>query len=336
MADAGQPLPARPSAVFNAAMPRHELQHRHLEVFRAVIRGGSATGAARLLGISQPAVSKLLSQTEALAGFALFERLHGRLVPNRRAVRLFEETERLFVGMEEIGHLLGRIRAEEPLRAVIASVPVLAQELLPLAARRWLEDDNRERLAVTTRDAGGVLALVTARHAEVGLASTPLRVPGIRSSVLLRSRSFCALPPGHRLASHAVIRPADLRGEAFVALSRHEQRQQPVDRILEANGVRVREVAECPLSAGAAAMAAAGVGITFADVFAARPFLERGLVLRPFEPAITVEHRAIWADGTKPRFDRNLFIALLRDAAQTVAAEVSAAIRSTITGTKSA
>ncbi|EHM02450.1 transcriptional regulator, LysR family [Acetobacteraceae bacterium AT-5844] len=91
------------------------------------MRTGSVTGASRLLGISQPAVSKILAQAQEACGFTLFERLHGRIVPTQRAFALFDETERLFVGMEEIDHLLKRLRAEEPRRALIASTPVLAR-----------------------------------------------------------------------------------------------------------------------------------------------------------------------------------------------------------------
>lgn len=299
-------------------MIKRELQHKHIEIFRAVIRSGSVTGASRLLGITQPGVSKLLNQTEVLCGFSLFERLHGRLVPTQRALNLFEETERLFVGMEEITRLLDRLRAEEPRRAVVATVPVLAQELLPQVALNWLKEEGRSRLAVTTREAGGVLAMVTSRHAEIGLTCSPPRVPGIRSFLIARCRAMCAIPAGHSLLERDTVRPADLHGQAFVALSRHEGQQTMIDHVLESEGTRPREVVECPLIIGAAAMAHAGVGLTFADAFSARPFLDRGLALRNFEPAIVFEYRAIWAEGLRSPFDRTAFLNLLRDSAQEV------------------
>ena len=52
---------------------------RQIEVFRAVMITGSIRGAAQLLFVSQPAVSRLLSHTEARVGFPLFERIRGRL-----------------------------------------------------------------------------------------------------------------------------------------------------------------------------------------------------------------------------------------------------------------
>ena len=52
----------------------HRITHRHIEVFRAVMTAGSATGAADLLHSSQPTVSRELATLESLLGYALFER----------------------------------------------------------------------------------------------------------------------------------------------------------------------------------------------------------------------------------------------------------------------
>jgi DNA-binding transcriptional LysR family regulator len=302
-------------------MAKTRLQHRQLEVFRAVVRSGSVTGASRLLGISQPGVSKILSQTEELCGFCLFDRLHGRLVPTQRALSLFDETERLFLGMEEIAQLVERLRAEEPRRAVIAAVPVLAQELMPQVAMGWLGNGGTDRLAVTTRDAGGVMAMAASRRAEIGLTGIVPRVPGMRSFLIARPRVLCVLPPGHPLTERDVIRPADLHEQPMVSISRHEGRQTLIDRVLQDEGVRPREVVESPLSVAAVAMAHAGVGITFTNAFASRAFQARGLTLRDFEPSLSFEYRAIWSEGMGSQFDRTAFLRLVSEAAERILSE---------------
>ena len=52
---------------------------KHIEVFNALMSAGSVVGAARLLFISPPAVSKALKMVEDELGFLLFQRVHGRL-----------------------------------------------------------------------------------------------------------------------------------------------------------------------------------------------------------------------------------------------------------------
>ena len=48
---------------------------RHIEVFYAVYRNGSVTGAAQELNVSQPSVSKVLRHAEDQLGYPLFQRL---------------------------------------------------------------------------------------------------------------------------------------------------------------------------------------------------------------------------------------------------------------------
>jgi DNA-binding transcriptional LysR family regulator len=72
-----------------------------------------------------------------------------------------------------------------------------------------------------------------------------------------------------------------------------------------------KEVAEMPLITGAAAMAHAGVGITFADPFSARPWLGQKLVLRDFKPEMSFEYHAIWVGGPRlPRDTQKLMVAM--------------------------
>ena len=69
---------------------------RQMEVFRAVMLTGSMNGAAKLLFVSQPAVSRLIAHAEQSLGLQLFARDKGKLTPTPEAQRLFEEVGPLF------------------------------------------------------------------------------------------------------------------------------------------------------------------------------------------------------------------------------------------------
>src|SRR6266571_3110616 len=64
---------------------RRTMNLRQLEVLRAVMRCRTTIGAARELGMSQPAVSHAIKRTESQLGFRLFDRIHNRLVPTEEA-----------------------------------------------------------------------------------------------------------------------------------------------------------------------------------------------------------------------------------------------------------
>jgi len=54
---------------------------RQVDAFRAVVSSGSVTGASTLLGVSQPAISRLIFDLEIEVEFTLFTRQGRVLVP---------------------------------------------------------------------------------------------------------------------------------------------------------------------------------------------------------------------------------------------------------------
>ncbi|MFC7555264.1 LysR substrate-binding domain-containing protein [Pseudoroseomonas wenyumeiae] len=301
---------------------KRALGYRHLEVFRAIMQAGSVTGAGVLLGASQPAVSRLLAQTEDLAGFPLFERVRGRLVPTAMAQTLYEEADRIFTGLEEVAALAERLRTGAPRRVVIACLPTLTVTVLPQAVAAWRASGRQESLSVHSRAADGVMGLVSMRQADLGIGINVPAVPGCgppcccaarpgaswhRSIVWRRSR-WCARPT-------CMARPS--------SPSREEGRQALVDAALRDSGARPIETVECRLAAGAVAMAAAGVGVTIADAFSVSLFLHQGLVLRRFEPAIAFDYRLIWPAGAPDTFGRAALAQHIRDAVQDLVRRVA-------------
>src|SRR5690349_18827847 len=70
---------------------------RQLEAFRATMQAGTVSGAAVLLGVSQPAASRLLGRLEKELNLTLFDRTKGRLAPTPEAQILYDQVERTFV-----------------------------------------------------------------------------------------------------------------------------------------------------------------------------------------------------------------------------------------------
>ncbi|MGP1664572.1 MAG: LysR family transcriptional regulator, partial [Rhodanobacter sp.] len=109
-------------------LPPMKLDHiKTLEAFREIIQLGSVTAAARHLGLSQPAVSRLLAQFEADLGFKLFHRSKGRLVPTSQALLLFEEVDLALQGIERISVLAGDIRQTNVGQLRVVAPPSFAE-----------------------------------------------------------------------------------------------------------------------------------------------------------------------------------------------------------------
>jgi DNA-binding transcriptional LysR family regulator len=76
---------------------------RELEAFRAILETGTVSQAARSLGVSQPAVSRMLSRLEKDIGFELFHRISGRLVATRPALALSRDVLATLENVENLG-----------------------------------------------------------------------------------------------------------------------------------------------------------------------------------------------------------------------------------------
>jgi len=92
-----------------ASLPRR-LGLTALTAFSEIMRTGSATGAARVLGLSQPAISRLIARMESDIGFELFYRDKGRLVPTEEAHQLFVEAHEVQVRIDAMKAVIDNLR----------------------------------------------------------------------------------------------------------------------------------------------------------------------------------------------------------------------------------
>ena len=117
----------------NTVRPKSRLTLAQLDALRTVIATSGIGEAARTMGISQPAVSKLLRQAERGLGLSLMVRDGNRVVPTLEAGAIRDRLDALFGAYEALQRLASSLRAEEAGHVVIAAVPAQATQLIPPA-----------------------------------------------------------------------------------------------------------------------------------------------------------------------------------------------------------
>ena len=122
---------------------------RHIEIFHAVMTAGNLTEAAGLLHTSQPTVSRELARLEKLIGLQLFERSRGRLHPTVQGLRLFEEVQRSWYGLDRILSAAESLREFRQGELSIACLPVFSQSFLPLQINVVLHGRDAPNLVST-------------------------------------------------------------------------------------------------------------------------------------------------------------------------------------------
>jgi len=273
---------------------------------------GTATGAASLLNVTQPAVSQLMTEMEAAAGFALFDRRGGRLEPTPNAALLFDEVERCFTGLDHVSAFCARLQNSSAHAVVLGAAPSVALALLPVAIGRYVADVAKDFFTLFPRHSNESIRLVGSRKVDIGFGSTPAALPGIHCEPISSYEAICVLPPGHPLAAKPHVSAHDLNGQPFITMSRTEGVHEVVDDIFRREKIEVANVAECTMTTAACALVENGVGLTLADQAGAYFFLNRHVVLKRFLPRAPVTFYAYWLDTVAPHFRRDAFVEILK------------------------
>lgn len=258
---------------------------RQLEAFHSTIQTGSVTRAGERLGISQPAVSKLLRAFSDACGFRLFVRSGGRLVPTPEARLLAEEVERLFSGTERIARLAQAVGQREWGQVTMAAPAALATRYLPDVLAPFLATQPDLHLTLRSLASPQIVDMVGGQQVDVGLSMIPVDDPRIRSELLIRYAMICVLPVGHPLADRPVINVEDLRDAPFISTARSDCMLMTIDRAFQIAGVQKRQRIEVPLSETACSLVAGGAGVSIVPPFVGRDYGDDRIVRRPLVPA---------------------------------------------------
>lgn len=276
------------------------LNLRHIEAFRAVMLAGSVVGAARLLDLTQPGVSRTIALFELRLGYALFERRGRRLVPTAEAEALYREIEHVYSGIERISQVAQDIRFQRAGALRVATLPALAQGLVPRAVARLLATRPNVTVFLQSLPSRQIAELVSTRQFDVGVIELPMSLPAVSIEALPPVNSMAVLPASHPLAKRKVISLRDLKGERMILLSQHSYVRYLIDDAFANVGVAPNVVVETPSSSMACAMVAAGAGITLVSRWTAEPFAGPDLAVRPIKEPLMSKQALIYATDRPP------------------------------------
>lgn len=285
---------------------------RQLEAFRAVMLCQTVTRAAEMLHISQPATTRLIADLEDAVGFALFERLRGRLHPTAEAQALFEEVQRSLVGIDRIAQTALDIRDMQRGSLQIAAAPALALSFLPRAIAAFMPDHPQTHITMLPHSSRTVVQMVSEQRCDVGFAILSMNHPSTHGERLISTRMVCALPAGHRLAGQDVIRPQDLAGERFVSHPRVLDSRLQIDALFASYGIECRVQVETQVSWSICAFVEEGLGVALIDPITAHEYKGTGVCFRMFEPLLTTDFSVLFSAQRSPSILLKAFVAHTR------------------------
>jgi DNA-binding transcriptional LysR family regulator len=258
---------------------------RQIEVFRATMLTGSISGAAKLLHVSAPAVSRLISTTEQRLGLTFFKRIKGRLYPTPEARRLFMEVDAVYQGVERVNEVAEDLVANRVGHLRIACSPSLGQLMLPHAVKRFYQRSPDVRIVVHTQLPNILLQTVLTQQVDLGLAFIQETHPNLTIQPLCENRLVAALPKGHRLASRKAVHLEDFREEPCIGYGGDTQIGRLTRKLFLDQGITLRAKVEVQQVHVACAFVHDGLGVAIVDELSAMNPVWPNLVTRPLEPS---------------------------------------------------
>jgi DNA-binding transcriptional LysR family regulator len=256
---------------------------RHLELFRLFAQTRSVTETARLLSVSQPAVSHTLKEIENQLGFPVFVRLSGRTRLTNEAMAVLPRIERILTQYESL-----RGYAEELVDARAGSLSIVTMNTLcayviPRAIALFREERELVHFRVDSQNVDSLTTEIKQERADIGFGFAQQQDFDVIAEPLLEMSMVCLVPAGHRLAGEKLVTPKHLAGESIIAQSS----ENPSGFALrQALGRNQREVFETNQSIAALHMVRSGLGVALVHPIVATWDTARELVAIPFDPDI--------------------------------------------------
>ncbi|RWY79990.1 LysR family transcriptional regulator [Rhizobium leguminosarum] len=189
-----------------------EIDPKKLLYFAAVIEHGSLNRAAKLLGVSQPALTTSMDRLEAEVGVQLLERSPKGIVATRSGDILYCHARlvREEIQLAERDLLNASDSRSESIR--IGSLPSLASKIVPMALSKWRETHHDGHLEIVENAQVDLLTGLLRRDFDFVIGFTKVfdMLDGLRQRVLFRDTLCVIAGPNHPLRSRETLTWKDL------------------------------------------------------------------------------------------------------------------------------
>ncbi len=259
---------------------------RQIEAFRAAMEFGSATAASEVLHITQPAVSRLVSDLEYAVGFQLFERRARGLVPTQDAHTLYEEVRRSFIGMERIGQVAGAIKEKATGTVRVIALSKYADGFVASIVGGFLSRNRGIMVELESAGSGAVVQAIASQTYDVGIASAAISDSLIQAEPLFETSVVLAMASDDPLASQSVVPLRELNGRHMVVLPEDSEYGSLVAKSLRQAKVTPDVVGQARSHPSLYRMVGSGAGLALIDKTITADFATEGVTFRPVDPPI--------------------------------------------------
>ena len=250
---------------------------RQIEVIRAVMMAGTINGAAALLNVAAPGISRLVKHTEESLGVRLFERKAGLFLPAVEAQPVFDQINHVYEKIENLDYALSRLREGGDVELAFASVPSIAQFIASRAIRRVLNKFPNLYIDLNILKIEEAVDYLLLERGEFVVMSYEVENPALECELLAEGEVVAIVPDSHPLASRGVISVADIAEESFIGVDPSDPYGAIVAKPMRDAGFNVRHSIRGRFAQTVVSLVRHGIGVALIDEFSVAEVYMPGL-----------------------------------------------------------
>jgi DNA-binding transcriptional LysR family regulator len=284
---------------------------RQIEAIRAIMVTGTVGGAARLLNVSSPGISRVMKHAESALGMRLFSRRNGRYVPAPEAKDIFSQINDVYDKVEDLQFVIGRLKRGGDTVFRVGSVPSLSNMMAPRAIaslRRRFPDLVIDIDVLKIEEATDYLLL---GKGEAVAMSYRYEHPLLAFEPLAKGRLVCVVPDGHSLAACERVSAEQIARHPLIGIDPGDPYGRIMANIFTQQKLTYDVVIKARFGSTVCALVSNGLGVAVIDQFTASAASWPGVRQIPIvEPTEFQTYVAFRRDATLSTYCEHFIVAL--------------------------
>ena len=228
---------------------------------------GSVGGAARLLNVSSPGISRVMKHAEGLLGLKLFSRKGGRYTPTQEASDIFAQINGVYEKVEDLEFVIKRLKRGADLELKIGSVPSISNVMVPRAIADMRRAFPNLLIEIDILKIEEAIDYLLLRKGELVAVSHKLDHPTLAFEPLAKGRLKCIVPQGHPLARRESVSAGEIVRYPLIGIDPNDPYGRIMAGIFSSHDLTYDVTIRARFGTTVCALVTNGLGVAIVDEF---------------------------------------------------------------------
>ena len=290
------------------------MRYRHIEVFYSVFINGSVTKAAHDLNVTQPSISKILSQSESDLVIKLFERVNKKRIPTQEAKILFPYAQKIHNNLSNFKKVSSNLVEKPQGDLNIAATHALGIDYLPEAISKFSALNSKATFETVTLHYEEIIKQVLELKVDVGIVYDPVLNDDLINQPIINGK-FVVIAPQSFFPNKSEVNIDDIKTQPFIKITDKVGPRGPLGSKLEEyllkNSLNLNPTFNTETYQVALALVSKGMGITITDKISAESSSHPNIKILELKPDLEFSLEIVYSKSNPLSLINKSFISFL-------------------------